>query len=137
MTPPPPAASAREPLKPCPFCGRSDRLSADASATENSASVYCGGCGTLGPSAWGHEDNVAPAIAAWNARPSPAEPPAGVVDEEWNAAIDAASKVARFGCLVPPDGGCPTQAEVDMCIDIGLRISALKRPTPKDRPDAE
>lgn len=75
---PAPAASAREPLKPCPFCGRSDRLSADACATERSASIYCGGCATLGPSAWGHEDNVAFAIAAWNARPAPAEPPAGV-----------------------------------------------------------
>lgn len=70
-----------------------------------------------------HMDRIVNAYRSGALSPAPR-------DGGWNAAIEAAAKVARFGCLVPPDGGSPTQAEVDMCVDIGLRISALSRPLP-------
>lgn len=39
--------------------------------------------------------------------------------------IEAAAYVARNACLVPPDGGSPTQAEADVCDEAYRRIRAL------------
>lgn len=44
-------------------------------------------------------------------------------------ALKEAAKVAREGCLVPPDGGSPTQAETDLCDEIERRILALIEPS--------
>jgi hypothetical protein len=41
------------------------------------------------------------------------------------AALEEAARVARNGCLVPPDGGSPTEAEADMCDRIAATIRAL------------
>lgn len=41
------------------------------------------------------------------------------------AALKEAERIARDGCLVPPDGGSPTEAEAQMCDDIADRIAAL------------
>jgi hypothetical protein len=46
------------------------------------------------------------------------------------------ARIARDGCLVPPDGGSPTEAEADMCRDIAnaiLGTPAFPRPN-GDRP---
>lgn len=40
-------------------------------------------------------------------------------------ALERAAGVARNGCLVPPDGGSPTEAEADMCDHIADAILAL------------
>jgi len=46
---------------------------------------------------------------------------------------EAAAKVAREGCLVPPDGGSPTEAEAEMCERIATAIRALPvAPDPRD-----
>lgn len=50
----------------------------------------------------------------------------------WDAAIEAAAKVARTGCLVPPDGGSPTDAEREMCEEIERRIRALRASPPSE-----
>lgn len=34
----------------------------------------------------------------------------------------ACAYIARNGCLVPPDGGSPTEEETQMCDDIAERI---------------
>ena len=39
-------------------------------------------------------------------------------------ALEEAAKIARNGCLVPPDGGDPTEAEVMLCDEIASRILA-------------
>lgn len=41
---------------------------------------------------------------------------------------ERAAKIARNGCLVPPDGGSPTAAEVDMCDLIAEAILAGAAP---------
>jgi hypothetical protein len=43
-------------------------------------------------------------------------------------AIEAAAKVALDGCLVPPDGGSPTEGERLMCEEIARRIRAITPP---------
>lgn len=40
-------------------------------------------------------------------------------------ALEEAARIARNGCLVPPDGGSPTQEEADMCDRIAEAILAL------------
>jgi len=54
--------------------------------------------------------------------------PAGTFAE----GIEAAAKVAREGCLVPPDGGSPTTEEVVLCEEIERRIRALAPPKPAE-----
>jgi hypothetical protein len=44
------------------------------------------------------------------------------------AALQEAVSIARTGRLVPPDGGSPTEAEVEMCDRIADRIAALVEP---------
>lgn len=47
--------------------------------------------------------------------------------------IEAAARIARDGCLVPPDGGSPTQGEIDMCENIAAAIRTLTPPaTPRE-----
>lgn len=41
------------------------------------------------------------------------------------AGVEAAARVAREGCLVPPDGGSPTEAERLLCEEIERRIRSL------------
>lgn len=41
-------------------------------------------------------------------------------------ALEEAALVAEQGCLVPPDGGSPTEAEAELCKEIAARIRALK-----------
>lgn len=41
-----------------------------------------------------------------------------------DALLNAAA-IARMGCLVPPDGGSPTEAETEMCDRIAEQILAL------------
>jgi hypothetical protein len=41
------------------------------------------------------------------------------------AAVEEAAWTAKYGCLVPPDGGSPTEAEADLCDEIERRIRAL------------
>ena len=48
---------------------------------------------------------------------------ASVVDRE--AVIRECARIARDGCLVPPDGGSPTEAEADLCDHISAQILAL------------
>jgi ribonucleotide reductase alpha subunit len=40
------------------------------------------------------------------------------------AALERAVEIARDGCLVPPDGGSPTEEEREMCERIADRIAA-------------
>ncbi len=40
-------------------------------------------------------------------------------------ALRRAAAIARNGCLVPPDGGSPTEAEAEMCDRISDQILAL------------
>ena len=44
-----------------------------------------------------------------------------------NAILDEAIYQAKNGCLVPPDGGSPTEAEIEMCDRIAERIAYLKQ----------
>jgi hypothetical protein len=46
--------------------------------------------------------------------------------EAWRLALLAAAGVARDGCLVPPDGGSPTEAEAAMCNAIAEHILTLQ-----------
>jgi len=39
--------------------------------------------------------------------------------------LEEAAKVAERGCLVPPDGGSPTEAEREMCEAIAAAIRSL------------
>jgi hypothetical protein len=43
------------------------------------------------------------------------------------AALTKAVEIAREGCLVPPDGGSPTEEAREMCERIAERIAALLR----------
>jgi hypothetical protein len=40
-------------------------------------------------------------------------------------ALEKAATIALNGCLVPPDGGSPTENEIAMCDDIAKSIRAL------------
>jgi hypothetical protein len=42
-----------------------------------------------------------------------------------NAVIRECARIARDGCLVPPDGGSPTEAEAVLCDHISAQILAL------------
>jgi len=53
----------------------------------------------------------------------------GIAATARNDALEEAAKVARDGCLVPPDGGSPTEAEADMCARIAFNIRILKGDT--------
>ncbi len=44
--------------------------------------------------------------------------------EGWNAATKQAAYQAKNACLVPPDGGSPTEAESDLCDEAARRIIA-------------
>lgn len=43
-----------------------------------------------------------------------------------SAILEEAARVAENGCLVPPDGGSPTEDEREMCESIAARIRLLK-----------
>ena len=43
-----------------------------------------------------------------------------------NAALEEAAKIAETGCLVPPDGGSPTEEEREMCENIASAIRIHK-----------
>lgn len=45
--------------------------------------------------------------------------------------IEACAKIAENGCLVPPDGGSPTEDERLMCEDIARSIRALATRSPQ------
>ena len=45
-------------------------------------------------------------------------------------ALEEAAKVAERGCLVPPDGGSPTESEREMCEAIARDIRAVGAPHP-------
>jgi hypothetical protein len=45
-----------------------------------------------------------------------------------DAALEEAAVVAENACLVPPDGGAPTDAEREMCEEAARQIRALRRP---------
>ncbi len=53
--------------------------------------------------------------------------------QETEAAVEAereaCAKIAADGCLVPPDGGSPTDDEIRMCDNIAAAIRARKEPT--------
>jgi hypothetical protein len=42
--------------------------------------------------------------------------------------LEEAAKVAERGCLVPPDGGAPTEAERELCEAIAAAIRSLSHP---------
>jgi hypothetical protein len=47
----------------------------------------------------------------------------------WRArqeALEEAAKIAENGCLMPPDGGSPTEAEVEMCQGIASQVRLRK-----------
>jgi hypothetical protein len=48
-------------------------------------------------------------------------------------AIEECARIADCGCLVPPDGGSPTEGERLMCEDITRRIRALAAPADDGR----
>jgi hypothetical protein len=39
-----------------------------------------------------------------------------------DATVEACAKIAENGCLVPPDGGSPTEDERLMCLQIAAAI---------------
>lgn len=47
------------------------------------------------------------------------------VEEVRREALEEAALVAERGCLVPPDGGSPTEAEREMCEAIAASIRTL------------
>ena len=94
--------SAEVELKPCPFCG--------GKAEYEGLYVYCTKCYVRMP----NEPDEAEAITAWNTRHSDRE---GVIEE--------CARVAENGCLVPPDGGSPTNAERELCESIAAAIRSL------------
>lgn len=51
------------------------------------------------------------------------------VEEARDNALDEAADQAWHACLVPPDGGSPTDDEVAVCEEAAKRILALKEPT--------
>lgn len=53
---------------------------------------------------------------------------------ERELALRKAARIAREGCLVPPDGGSPTAEETTLCDHIAARIMALL--TLSETPDA-
>lgn len=44
----------------------------------------------------------------------------------WNEALEAAAALADRGMLMPPDGGSPTQGEIDVATGIAAGIRKLK-----------
>jgi hypothetical protein len=63
---------------------------------------------------------------------SASAPPVGVSRDD---VLVEAARVASEACLVPPDGGSPTEAEVEMCDRAAARIRALKGAAPASKPD--
>lgn len=49
---------------------------------------------------------------------------------EREEALEEAAKIAEQGCLVPPDGGSPTDYEREMFETVAARIRALKSSSP-------
>lgn len=47
-----------------------------------------------------------------------------------NDALEEAACIARNGCLVPPDGGSPTEAEAELCESIASMIRLRKLASP-------
>jgi hypothetical protein len=43
-----------------------------------------------------------------------------------SAILEEAARIAENGCLVPPDGGSPTEDEREMCESIATQIRLLK-----------
>ena len=108
-------------LKPCPFCGLFPKL-LDAGGGVVFVACPPGPCSEsellIGFSA----EKKPKAIAAWNRRASPT--PECIRRE----ALEEAARIAERGCLVPPDGGSPTEAEREMCEAIAASIRALSPP---------
>jgi len=52
----------------------------------------------------------------------------------YDAIIEKCAKIADCGCLVPPDGGSPTEAEREMCDGIAsaIRLQKLETCTRED-----
>ncbi|WP_316397322.1 hypothetical protein [Bradyrhizobium sp. 33ap4] len=50
----------------------------------------------------------------------------GAVNGSREAALEDAARIAENGCLVPPDGGSPTEDELQMCNNIAFAIRLLK-----------
>ena len=48
-----------------------------------------------------------------------------ILDQAVRDERERCARVARDGCLVPPDGGSPTEAEIELCDEIARRIRAL------------
>ena len=48
-----------------------------------------------------------------------------ILDQAVRDERERCALVARDGCLVPPDGGSPTEAEIELCDEIARRIRAL------------
>lgn len=44
----------------------------------------------------------------------------------WNAAIQEVAFFAKNGCLVPPDGGSPTERDIALCDGIFEGIMQMK-----------
>ena len=113
-------------LKPCPFCGGKATISVkgldERSAYAEVVTISCEkSCAQVTRR---DDDNpkssyalsgtgMKAGIAIWNTRPSHA------------SIIAQCAAIARDGCLVPPDGGEPTQAEYEMCQEIAQAIEAL------------
>jgi Lar family restriction alleviation protein len=115
--------SERE-LLPCPFCGGNDvAISVDENQGNKWGSAVCFSCSAVGPEVrTGYETYPeaswrAEAAAEWNRR-SPSR----------QSILEEAAKVAERGCLVPPDGGSPTEAEREMCEAIAAAIRSLSQP---------
>jgi hypothetical protein len=51
------------------------------------------------------------------------------ISPERRRGLEDAAKIAENGCLVPPDGGSPTEGERLMCEDIAKAIRALIPPS--------
>ena len=69
---------------------------------------------------WQHQDRYLTALRLAESHPSAIRK--AVEEEE-----EACAKITREGCLVPPDGGSPTEAESDMCERIAAAILARER----------
>jgi hypothetical protein len=51
------------------------------------------------------------------------------ISPERRRGLEEAARIAENGCLVPPDGGSPTEGERLMCEDIAKAIRALIPPS--------
>lgn len=108
-------------LKPCPFCGPQRNEDVQPALFSHDVkgvgpieySVRCSCCGIH--KFMEHEDET---ITAWNARPETRAEVLRVLDE--------VEHMVRQSCLVPPDGGSPTEGECETSERAGDYVATIR-----------